>query len=51
MHVAAELEKIDAHVRKIVFQAGLDYETRPMVVLAACNLPDPKEVDYDSLFE
>ncbi|EPQ27841.1 uncharacterized protein PFL1_04586 [Pseudozyma flocculosa PF-1] len=44
-------ERLDSHVRRIVFQAGLDYETRPMVVLAACCLPDPKEVDYDDLFD
>ncbi|KAN0064341.1 hypothetical protein ACQY0O_002536 [Thecaphora frezii] len=44
-------ERLDAHVRRVVFQAGLDYETRPMVVLAACCLPDPREVDYDDLFD
>lgn len=44
-------EKLDAYVRRIVFQAGLDFETRPMVVLAACCLPDPKEVDYDALLD
>ncbi|TKY88983.1 hypothetical protein EX895_002224 [Sporisorium graminicola] len=44
-------EKLDTHVRRIVFQAGLDYETRPMVVLAACCLPDPREVDYDALLD
>jgi len=26
---------------------GVDYESRPMVVLCACNLPDPSKVDYD----
>ncbi|PWN46910.1 hypothetical protein IE53DRAFT_390949 [Violaceomyces palustris] len=43
--------KMDSYVRRIVFQAGLDYETRPMVVLAACCLPDPREVDYDFLLD
>ncbi|CBQ69088.1 related to Rho-GTPase-activating protein 1 [Sporisorium reilianum SRZ2] len=47
----ARAEKLDTHVRRIVFQAGLDYETRPMVVLAACCLPDPNEVDYDALLD
>ncbi|PWY98016.1 hypothetical protein BCV70DRAFT_202190 [Testicularia cyperi] len=47
----ARVEKLDSYVRRIVFQAGLDYETRPMVVLAACCLPDPKEVDYDALLD
>ncbi len=47
----ARTEKLDSYVRRIVFQAGLDYETRPMVVLAACCLPDPKEVDYDALLD
>lgn len=47
----ARTEKLDSYVRRIVFQAGLDYETRPMVVLASCCLPDPKEVDYDALLD
>ena len=47
----ARAEKLDSYVRRIVFQAGLDYEARPMVVLAACCLPDPKEVDYDALLD
>nr|CDI55157.1 related to Rho-GTPase-activating protein 1 [Melanopsichium pennsylvanicum 4] len=47
----ARAEKLDSYVRRIVFQAGLDYETRPMVVLAACSLPDPKQVDYDALLD
>ena len=28
---------------------GVDYESRPMVVLCACNLPDPSFVDYDTI--
>ncbi|SOV03489.1 related to Rho-GTPase-activating protein 1 [Ustilago sp. UG-2017a] len=47
----ARTEKLDCYVRRIVFQAGLDYETRPMVVFASCCLPDPKEVDYDALLD
>ncbi|GJJ68354.1 hypothetical protein EMPS_00700 [Entomortierella parvispora] len=33
----------------IIYRAGVDYESRPMVVLCACNLPDPKLVDYDTI--
>ncbi|KAJ2078385.1 hypothetical protein H4R24_004518 [Coemansia sp. RSA 988] len=33
----------------VIFQAGVDYESKPMVVFCACNLPSPKEVDYDRL--
>ncbi|CCL99730.1 uncharacterized protein FIBRA_01752 [Fibroporia radiculosa] len=34
---------------KVIFQAGVDFETRPMVVMNASALPDPREVDYDIL--
>ncbi|KZT09163.1 Rho GTPase activation protein [Laetiporus sulphureus 93-53] len=34
---------------KVIFQAGVDYETRPMVVMNASVLPDPREIDYDIL--
>ncbi|KAE8222937.1 hypothetical protein CF319_g3949 [Tilletia indica] len=44
-------QKLDAYVGKAVFQAGVDYESRPMVVLASCGIPDPKEVDHDALFD
>ncbi|KAK0565150.1 hypothetical protein OC844_001365 [Tilletia horrida] len=44
-------QRLDAYVGKAVFQAGVDYESRPMVVLAACGIPDPKEVDHDALFD
>ncbi|KAL9940690.1 hypothetical protein V8E36_000178 [Tilletia maclaganii] len=44
-------QKIDAYVGKAVFQAGVDYESRPMVVLASCGIPDPREVDHDALFD
>jgi len=33
----------------MIYQAGVDYETRPMVVLNASALPDPRDVDYDVL--
>ncbi|KAF5371987.1 hypothetical protein D9615_008144 [Tricholomella constricta] len=34
---------------RMIFQAGVDFETRPMVVLNASALPDPREVSYDLL--
>ncbi|KAF9527505.1 hypothetical protein CPB83DRAFT_855894 [Crepidotus variabilis] len=36
---------------KMIFQAGVDYETRPMVVLNASALPDPQYASYDLLLE
>ncbi|KAF8548337.1 Rho GTPase activation protein [Imleria badia] len=34
---------------KVIFQAGVDYETRPMVIISASALPDPRQVSYDIL--
>ncbi|CAG8545146.1 12996_t:CDS:2 [Funneliformis caledonium] len=34
---------------KVIYQAGVDFESKPMVILCACNLPDPTEVDYDKI--
>ncbi|KAI7866426.1 Rho GTPase activation protein [Spinellus fusiger] len=31
----------------IIYEAGLDADSRPILVLCADNLPDPKVVDYD----
>lgn len=36
-------------MNRMIFQAGVDFETRPMVVLNASALPDPQEVSYDLL--
>ncbi|KAI9467820.1 Rho GTPase activation protein, partial [Coemansia mojavensis] len=33
----------------VIFQAGVDYESKPMLVFCACNMPNPKQVDYDRL--
>ncbi|KAI9140696.1 divergent CRAL/TRIO domain-containing protein [Paraphysoderma sedebokerense] len=33
----------------IIYQAGVDYESKPMLVFNACHLPDPKSTDYDGL--
>ncbi|KAJ2443419.1 hypothetical protein GGF42_006637 [Coemansia sp. RSA 2424] len=34
---------------KVIFQAGVDFESRPMVVFSASGLPSPSKVDYDRL--
>ncbi|CAG8444995.1 10292_t:CDS:2 [Diversispora eburnea] len=36
---------------KVIYQAGVDFESKPMVIICACNLPDPKEVDYNRILE
>ncbi|TDL22134.1 RhoGAP-domain-containing protein [Rickenella mellea] len=36
-------------IGQLIFQAGVDFETRPMVVMNASALPDPREVSYDLL--
>ncbi|KAJ1888552.1 hypothetical protein LPJ66_008515 [Kickxella alabastrina] len=33
----------------VIFQAGVDFESKPIVVFCACSLPSPREVDYDRL--
>ncbi|ORX71671.1 RhoGAP-domain-containing protein, partial [Linderina pennispora] len=40
------LNYVNSHV---IFQAGVDFESRPMLVFCACNLPNPQVVDYDRL--
>ncbi|KAH9042019.1 Rho GTPase activation protein [Lactarius pseudohatsudake] len=42
-------DKLQLLISKMIYQAGVDYETRPMVVLNASALPDPHEVDYNLL--
>ncbi|KAH7923341.1 hypothetical protein BV22DRAFT_1036424 [Leucogyrophana mollusca] len=42
-------DKVQDVMSKVIFQAGVDYETRPMVILNASALPDPREVSYDLL--
>ncbi|KAJ1941802.1 hypothetical protein EC988_006664, partial [Linderina pennispora] len=34
---------------KLVFEAGVDYESRPILVFSACRLLNPDVVDYDRL--
>ncbi|TFY55500.1 hypothetical protein EVJ58_g8213, partial [Rhodofomes roseus] len=40
---------LESVMSRVIFQAGVDYETRPMVVMNASGLPDPREVNYDEL--
>jgi len=40
---------VDDCVRDLVFQAGVDFETRPILIFCTCGLPDPKLVSYDLL--
>ncbi|KAH7885497.1 hypothetical protein F5I97DRAFT_1886063 [Phlebopus sp. FC_14] len=42
-------ERVHEVMGKVIFQAGVDYETRPMVIINASALPDPHEVSYDLL--
>ncbi|KAF8625974.1 hypothetical protein AX17_006698 [Amanita inopinata Kibby_2008] len=42
-------DAVQAVLSKMIFQAGVDYETRPMVVINASALPDPQRFSYDVL--
>ncbi|KAF8843406.1 hypothetical protein BDN67DRAFT_964513 [Paxillus ammoniavirescens] len=42
-------DKVQEVMGRVIFQAGVDYETRPMVIINASALPDPHEVSYDLL--
>ncbi|KII90719.1 hypothetical protein PLICRDRAFT_137120, partial [Plicaturopsis crispa FD-325 SS-3] len=42
-------DRVQEAMTRLIWQAGVDYETRPMVVLNASALPDPREVNYDLL--
>ncbi|KAG8214398.1 Rho GTPase-activating protein [Butyriboletus roseoflavus] len=49
---ASELDardRVQDIMGKVIFQAGVDYETRPMVIISASALPDPHQVSYDIL--
>ncbi|KAI0051443.1 RhoGAP-domain-containing protein [Auriscalpium vulgare] len=47
-HYDAE-DKLQETISKMIYQAGVDYETRPMVVLNASAMPDTRDVNYDAL--
>ncbi|KAJ1731967.1 hypothetical protein LPJ61_002273 [Coemansia biformis] len=34
---------------QVIFQAGVDFESKPMVVFCACKLPSAQSVDYERL--
>ncbi|KAJ2884661.1 hypothetical protein FB639_001921, partial [Coemansia asiatica] len=34
---------------KLVYEAGVDFDSRPMLVFAACRMLNPDVVDYDRL--
>ncbi|KAJ7069089.1 CDC42 rho GTPase-activating protein [Mycena amicta] len=42
-------DNVDEVISRMIFQAGVDFETRPLVVISASALPDPKEFNYDLL--
>ncbi|KAG2123806.1 hypothetical protein DEU56DRAFT_828775 [Suillus clintonianus] len=44
-------DKVQEVMGKVIFQAGVDFETRPMVIISASALPDPQEVSYDLLLQ
>ncbi|KAH8818849.1 Rho GTPase activation protein [Flagelloscypha sp. PMI_526] len=46
-----ERQAIQDVMSRLIFQAGVDYETRPMIVISASALPDPKRISYDLLLE
>ncbi|KAG9121903.1 hypothetical protein FRC07_001949 [Ceratobasidium sp. 392] len=46
---AEERDAVDKAVSGIITQAGVDYETRPMVVVTASAFPDPRQISYDIL--
>ncbi|KAJ1303587.1 hypothetical protein OPQ81_011770 [Rhizoctonia solani] len=46
---AEDREAIDNAVNSVITQAGVDYETRPMVVVTAASFPDPRQISYDIL--
>ncbi|KAF7364686.1 Rho GTPase-activating protein 8 [Mycena venus] len=45
----SDRDNVEEVMARFIFQAGVDFETRPMVVVNASALPDPKEVNYDLL--
>ncbi|KAK9767849.1 hypothetical protein K7432_002031 [Basidiobolus ranarum] len=34
---------------RIIYQSGVDLESKPMLAFCACSLPNPKVVDYDQI--
>ncbi|KAG8977160.1 hypothetical protein FRC05_002157 [Tulasnella sp. 425] len=44
-----DIERVESCLDRIICQAGVDFETRPMVVITAAALPDPRTISYDLL--
>ncbi|KAG8714124.1 hypothetical protein FRC08_012339 [Ceratobasidium sp. 394] len=42
-------DAVDKAVSGVITQAGVDYETRPMVIVTAAGFPDPRQISYDIL--
>ncbi|KAI8854590.1 divergent CRAL/TRIO domain-containing protein [Chytridium lagenaria] len=36
---------------ELIREAGVDYESRPLLVFYSCHLPDPRAADYDFLLD
>ncbi|KAF0447231.1 Rho GTPase activation protein [Gigaspora margarita] len=50
LRTSADEEALAEYVySKVIYQAGVDFESKPMVVICACNLPNPADVDYDRI--
>ncbi|KAG8890717.1 hypothetical protein FRB98_006221 [Tulasnella sp. 332] len=49
VHSEDVYERVETVLETVICQAGVDYETRPMVVITAANLPDPQSISYDLL--
>ncbi|KAJ1651763.1 hypothetical protein IWQ61_007752 [Dispira simplex] len=45
----SDADLFDYVTGRIIYQAGVDCESKPMLVFCACNFPSPQEVDYDKV--
>ncbi|KAJ1970232.1 hypothetical protein IWQ62_000059 [Dispira parvispora] len=45
----SDTDLFDYVTGRIIYQAGVDCESKPMLVFCACNFPSPQEVDYDKV--
>ncbi|EIM81513.1 RhoGAP-domain-containing protein [Stereum hirsutum FP-91666 SS1] len=45
----SEEDKLQEVMGRMIYQAGVDYETRPMVIMNASAMPDARDVNYDML--
>lgn len=49
-HQSQDNDQIDEVLRRVIAQAGIDFETRPMIMITASQFPHPDQVSYDLLF-